>query len=331
MLRPALTITIAAALLCSACSGDTGDSGGEGFGLSGGTGLQAALGRVAANDKTRQYVEYGEVARLSRLVEDGVRYRSLLGYGFSPFATGYRIMADELRFDPTRMNGAVMAGQPPDQSGVLWGDYDLEAVERALADRDIPAEDSADGKRWTSAGDHELSPDGPLVDIVPTAGLNDIHTADGTFAYSSSRAGLEAVTEPGEDTLAGDPLLVRLADCLGDVSAAVLVTKVEGDPMSYAVGVRAAEDGAATDVACIAPPEGDAKALRDRVEGELKTGKVPSVQQPWADLLPKATVDVVEDGSVVRVEAKPAEDEPVGRVMQMLQKRDLPALAGSAG
>jgi hypothetical protein len=325
VLRPTLTITVAAVLLCAACSS------GDGFGItgeSGGTGLRAALGRVAANDQTRQYVEYGDVARLSKLAGDGERYITLLGYGFSPLANTYKIMAKELRFDPTKMDGAVLAGQPPDQAGVLWGDYDVDALERALADRDIASEDSGDGKRWKVADDQEIDFEGPLVDIVPTAGLNSIQTGPGVFAYSSTRAGVDSVTAPGDDTLADDPLMGRLAGCLGDVSAAVLTTKVEGDPMSYGVGARIPADGAATEVACLAPVDGDAKALRDKVEQELKNGVVPSVRKPWAELLPNATVELVENGSVVRIEAKPA-DGPVGRVIQLLQNRDLPALAGS--
>jgi hypothetical protein len=322
--RPALTITVAAVLLCAACSSA------DGFDLADeSTGLRAALGRVAANDQTRQYVEYGDVAALSKLAADGERYQSVLGYGLSPLANTYKIMAEKLHFDPTKMDGAVLAGQPPNQAGVLWGDYDVDALERALADLDIPAEDSGDGKRWRSADDQEINFEGPLVDIVPTAGLNNIQTGPGVFAYSATRAGVDSVTAPGDATLAGDPLLGRLAGCLGDVSVAVLATKAEGDPMSYAVGVRVTSDGAATEVACIAPPEGDAKALRDSVEDELKNGVAPSVRKPWAELLPDATVALVEQESVVRVEAKPAGDEPVGRVIQMLQQRDLPALAGS--
>jgi hypothetical protein len=225
------------------------------------------------------------------------------------------------------MDGAVLAGQPPDQAGVLWGDYDVDALERELTDRDIPAEDSGDGKRWKSAEDREIDFQGPLVEIVPTTGLNNIYTAHGVFAYSSTGAGVDSVTAAGDDTLADDPLMRRLAGCLGDVSAAVLVAKVEGDPTSYGVGVRVTSEGAATEVACLAPP-GDPKALRDRVEDELKNGTVPSVRKPWAELLPNATVELVELESVVRIEAKPT-DGPVGRIIQMLQKRDLPALAGS--
>jgi hypothetical protein len=319
-----LKITIVAALLCAGCSGDGGDSGGGGG--SGGD-LLAALERVAATDATRQYVEYGDVALLGNLAHDGKRFLSLVGYGFSPIAPVSQIMAEELHFDPATMDGAVLAGQPPEWSGLLWGDYDVKAVDGSLRDRHIPAADDQGGTRWTSGDDKEINLNGPLTGIARTSELNDIHTGSGTFGYSASRAGLEAVTAPGDDTLADDPTLKRLAGCLGDVAAAVLAAKVHGETTAYAVGVRATAENVITEVACFAPDR-DAKGMRDHVAGELKNGTAPATQQPWRELLPGASVDLAEFGSVVRVTAKPGDDAAVGRVMQMLQTRDLSALAG---
>jgi hypothetical protein len=326
-------IIIAAAMLSAGCSGDggaggdSGDGGRDGGGWlgSGDSGLKAALGKVAATDATRQYVEYGDVAVLGRLAHDGKRFLSLVGYGFSPIAPVSQLMAEELHFDPATMDGALLAGQPPDWSGVLWGDYDVEAVDGALRDRDIPAEKDGEGTRWTSGEDKEINLNGPLTGIARTSELNDIHTAAGTFGYSSTRAGLAAVTAPGDDTLAGDPTMASLGGCLGDVSAAILAAKVKGETTAYGVGVRASDGGAVTEVACFAPDR-DPEAMRDRVAKELKDGTAPSTQQPWRELLPGASVDL--SGSVVRVTAKPGEDAAVGRVMQMLQTRDLAALAG---
>src|SRR3954454_14534054 len=252
-------IIIAAAMLSAGCSGGDGDSGdsagsGQGGGWlgSGDSGLTAALGKVAATDATRQYVEYGDVAVLGRLAHDGKRFLSLVGYGFSPIAPVSQLMAEELHFDPATMDGALLAGQPPDWSGVLWGDYDVEAVDGALRDRDIPAEKDGECTRWTSGEDKEINLDGPLTGIARTSELNDIHTASGTFGYSSTRAGLAAVTAPGDDTLAGDPTLGGLAGCLGDAAAAILAAKVNGETTAYAVGVRASDGGAITEVACVA-------------------------------------------------------------------------------
>jgi hypothetical protein len=321
-------IIIAAATLCAGCSGNSGD-GGEGSGGgwlgSGDSGLTAALGKVAATDATRQYVEYGDVALLGGLAHDGKRFLSLVGYGFSPIAPVAQLMAEELHFDPAEMDGALLAGQPPDWSGLLWGDYDVKAVDGALRDRDIPAERDGDGTRWTSGEDREINLDGPLTGIARTSELNDIHTAVGTFGYSSTRAGLAAVTAPGDDTLAGDPTLGSLAGCVGDVAAAILAAKVKGETTAHAVGVRATNGGAVTEVACFAPDH-DPEGMRDRITKELKNGTAPSTQQPWRELLPGATVDL--SGPVVRVTTKPGDDAAVGRVMQLLQTRDLAALAG---
>jgi len=327
-------IITAVSMLCAGCSGSGeggGDDGGDdgGFGLSGtgGTSLRGALARVAATDTTRQYVEYGDIAVLSKLAHDGKRFLSLVGYGFSPIAPVAQIMAEDLHFDPAKMDGGLLAGQPPEWSGLLWGDYDLKAVDGALRGRDIPAEADGEGTRWTSGEDKEINLSGPLAGIARTSELNDIHTAAGTFGYSSTKAGLAAVTAPGDDTLADDPALSPLVDCLGDVSAAILAPTVQGETTAYAVGVRANSDGAVTEVACLAP-DGDAKGMRDHIADELKNGTAPSTRQPWRELLPDASAELTEDDAVVRVEAKPGEDAAVGRVMQLLQTRDLGALAG---
>jgi hypothetical protein len=323
-------ITIAAAMLCAGCSGDDGDGSDGGDGSGGGagdTGLKAALERVAATDTTRQYVEYGDVATLTTLAHDGKRFLSLVGYGFSPIAPVAQLMAEELHFDPAKMDGALLAGEPPNWSGLLWGDYDVDALDGALRGRDIPAEDDAGGTRWTSGKDKEINLNGPLAGIERTSELNDIHTGSGKFGYAATRAGLAAVTTPGDDTLADDPTLGRLAGCLGDVAAAVLAAKVDGETTAYAVGVRTTSDGAATEVACFAPDR-DPKGMRDHVAGELKNGTAPSIRQPWRELLPDASVDLAALGSVVRITAKTGDDAAVGRVMQLLQTRDLAALAG---
>ncbi len=325
MSRP-LTLAVALLLACCAgCSGDgeSGDAGGSD------TGLRAALARVAATDSTRAYAEYGDVALLGKLADGaaGKRFLSIYGVGFSPIAPTSRTIADELRFDPMAMDGAVLAGQPPDTAALLWGDYDVAAVEQALAGRDVPAEDDADGRRWTSADDRELSLDGPLAGVARASELNVIHTADGAFGYAPARAGLDAVTTPGDDTLADDPVMHRLSGCLGEVAAAVLIAPGEDDATAYGVGVRATASGDVTEIACISP-DGDPKGVRDHVERELADGTAPSSRQPWTELLPDATVDVVEFGAVVRVAAKPGAGDPVGRVMRLLQTLDLAALAG---
>jgi hypothetical protein len=327
-------LTLVVALLLACCAGCSGGDGAGGSGSSddADTGLRDALAKVAATDATRSYVEYGDVTLLGTLTEregeQGKRFVSVFGYGFSQLATTSQILAEQLHFDPRTMAGAVQAGEPPQTAGLLWGDYDVAAVEKVLADRDIPAEDDAGGKRWTSAKDRELQLDGPLAGIARTSELNVIRTADGTFAYAPARAGVDAVTEPGDDTLADDPVMHRLSGCLGEVAAAVLVAPSDEDTTAYGVGVRVTEDGDATEVACLAP-DGDPKGMREHVEQELKDGQTPSTRQPWTELLPDATVDVVEFDSVVQVQARPGVDKPVGRVLQMLQTRDLAALGGA--
>ncbi|MPZ80044.1 MAG: hypothetical protein GEV28_06485 [Actinophytocola sp.] len=314
-------VVAAAVLLASGCSG--GD--GPGWVASAIPGLLGALGKATATDTNRTYVEYGDLAQVRALTDrDEDRFQGISGYGYGVLAPMTVVISEELGFDPRAMDEALTVGRPPDWAGVFWGDYDVAELDQELEGRDIPSEKSGDGTRWTSADDREINFEGPLAGIARTSELNNIRTADGSLAYAPTRAGLGWVTDPGADTLADDESLRALAGCLGGVTVAVL-SRPEGDVTAYAAGVRAPSADDVTDVACLAP-DGDADALRDHVERELRDGTTPSSRQPWSELLPAAEVDVVD--GVVRIEATPGADSPVGMVMRMLVTNDLAALAG---
>lgn len=314
VIRAVLAVSVLAA---SGCSSGVGPASAL-------PGLLSALGKATATDQNRTYVEYGDLAQVRKLVDgDEDRFQSISGYGYGVLAPMAVVISEELGFDPRAMDEALTVGQPPDWAGVFWGDYDVAALDKELGGRDIPSEESGDGTRWTSAADQEINFEGPLAGIARTSELNDIRTADGSLAYAPTRAGLGWVTEPGADTLADDERLSSLAHCLGAVTVAVL-SQPEGGT-AYAAGVRAPSADDVTDVVCLAPA-GDADALRDRVEGELRDGTTASQRRPWSEVLPGAEVDVVD--GVVRIEATPSADGPVGVVLRMLLTRDLEALVG---
>ncbi len=298
--RTKIVIAVSAMAALGAC-------GGGGDATPDDEGLMAALGEVRATAETRVYVEYGSPGRIKALA-DQARFQQLQGYGYSSIANYSKVIADKLDFDPAELDEAVVAGQPPRWTGVLRGDYDVAAVDGKLGDLGIDSQDDDGGTRWNSADDYEIDlADGPFRGIVTTSEFNNIRTADGSFAYSPARAGIDWVTDPGGETLADDDTVAPLATCLGDVVAATIV---EGQ----AVGVRVAGSDA-TEVICL---EGD----KGRVERELADGAVPSTRQPWSDLLPEAKVDDAGDG-LVRITAKPK--DAVGRSLRLIVTRDLAA------
>lgn len=297
-MRKPLVIIIAAALVLAGCSDDEAER----------TGLLDALGKVAATAQTTVSVEYGEPAKVTALLDrDRNRFQALQGFGYSSIATYGKILGDKLSLDFDGFDGAIFVGEPPKQATMLWGDYDVAAVDGKLSDLDIDSEKKSGGTRWRSADDYEINlENGPFTEAAPPAQLNDIQTGDGKIAFAPAAAGIDWVTEPGLTTLASDDVLAPLATCLGDVVAAQLLATGE------AVGVR--ED--ATEVICL---DEDAAQVSQALKG-----KVRSTGQPWDELLPGAKVG--EDGSLARITVPAQDDRPAGRVMRMMQSGDLAGL-----
>jgi hypothetical protein len=297
VLKP-VAIIVSAGLLLAACSDE---------GTDGDTGLLGALGRVRATAETRVSVEYGEPAEVRALLDkDKSRYEILRGFGYGSIAPFSVTVENTLGLDLTGFDGAIFVGKPPKQATVLWGDYDVSAVDGKLRDLDIDSESAFGGTRWHSANDYEINFEGPFTDMAPPQQFNNIVTGNGSFAFAPAAEGVEWVTQPGDKTLADDDALVSLAKCLGDVVTAQLEATGE------AVGVR--EDG--TQLICL---KGDQGKVSDALKGEM-----PSTGRPWDDVLPNAKVD--QDGALARVTVPPPADGLVGQVMRVMQNGDLEGL-----
>ncbi|HEV2777925.1 MAG TPA: hypothetical protein VGX25_00855 [Actinophytocola sp.] len=309
-----IAILSAVVVVAGACS-----SGGSGSALLG------ALGKVRATDSTRQWIEYGDLAALRSLRDaNRDRFLSLTGSGMSNIARYDKTVAENLAFDPLSMRTAVTAGAPPNWSGIIWGFYDVAAVNDKFAALGIERTGDLGGTTWSASPDGTIRIDSPLVETAGPATLNNVRTAPGSFAFSPKRDTLALVTDPGSDTLADDPTIRSMAHCLGDVVAAV-ISRARG-PETLAVGVRAPSATDVTEVICVAPATRDPAALRDHARSELQTGRSALSGRPWSELLPDATVQVTGLPPAVQILAKPAPDAPAGRSIQMLLAADLDAL-----
>lgn len=302
------------------CSDDA--EGGE-------SGLLEALGKVRATDSTRGYVEYGNVAATRALHEaDRERFVTLTGFGMGNLRTYYKVVSEDLAFDPLTMRAAIMAGNPPGWSAIIWGDYDVNAVNNRFAGLGIERASNGDTTTWTTSADGTIDLNRPIVKIAGATTLNNVRTAPGSFAFSPTRDTLSWVTDPGGDTLAKDPTMKTLAQCLGDVVAAI-ITRAEGRTESVAVGVRAPSTTDVTDVICVAPGTRDPASIRDHATGQLAGGQSPQANRPWSELLPNAKVETASlPDPVVRITATPGAGNPPGRVIQMLLNRELNTLLG---
>ncbi|MFC4857383.1 hypothetical protein [Actinophytocola glycyrrhizae] len=259
------------------------------------------MAKVRATSDSRTSVEYGAPARLREL---GERFLALQGYGYGTIANTAKRVDEAIGVDPGTFDEGLLVGQPPRWGSVLWGDYDVAAVDSRLAGMGIERAEQDGATLWTSGADLEIDFDGPFIGVVQTNQFNVIRTAEGAFAFAPARAGVEWVSVPGDETLAADERIGGLARCLGDVVAA----RIERE----AAGVL--EDG--TEVFCLA-------ADKDAVEKAL-AGDVPSTRQSWDELLPGATAEA--DGDLVRVTAPGRDGAPVGRVLRAMVTGDLRAL-----
>ncbi len=282
------------------------------------TGLLGALAGVRATDGSATQVEYGEVAALRALAERDGRFLGLVGYGYSRVAAQHRVLADVVGFDPGLATTAVQVGRDS-WAAVLRMDVDVAAVDAKLT----ALGGRRDGGTWTTAGDDEISPDGPLARQGVVTGFQRVRVQAGSVAHATGAEALRWVTEPGGRTLADDPMVGELARCLGEVSAALVSRPKTGLPM--AAGVRTTAAGEATEVVCV--PDENPKALAGRVRDNLETGQ--GAREPWSAVLPGARVEQPADQTgVVRVLVPAVPGAQVGRVFTVWHSGDLPALFG---
>jgi hypothetical protein len=298
-------------------------------------GLLGALWRVRATDNTRKYVEYGNVAQIRALVDaDRQRFLSLTGSGMSRLGQYYQTVSEDLAFDPLSFREAVTVGYPPDWSGILWGDYDVDAVNQRFADLGVERSERDGATFWTADPNGGFQVDAPLTGIAGPATLNNVRTRPGSFAFSPRQDTLTWVTEPGDDTLAGDPTITALAGCLGEVISATFHTEAGTRPEPVAVGVRAPSAADATDIICVAPNSRDRAAEILRHTSELlATGRTsgPGLGsgQPWSTILPNATAELTgESTSVVRIVSSPGADHAPGQTQRLMSRGELTELLG---
>jgi hypothetical protein len=318
----AITLGVVTMAGVAGCSDDA-DGGG-------GSGLMAALGKVKATDSTRGYVEYGNLDATRSLHEaDKKRFVLLTGFGTGELRNYARVTAsaEGLGFDPQAQRTAIAAGSPPEWAAIIWGDYDVNAVNGRFAELGIERSANGDTTTWTSSADGDIDLRDPLVQIAGPGTLNNVRTAPGSFAFAPKSQTLSWVTDPGGDTLAGDQTMKSLANCLGDVVAAVINRSRDSDA-TIAVGVRAPSTTDVTEVICVAPGTRDPASIRDHITSELADGRAPATGGPWSDLLPNAKAELAGLPSAVRVTATPEADKPAGRVFQLMVNRSLDGLIG---
>lgn len=313
-------VTAAALLtLTTACSGGSGA----------GTGLQAALGRVADTSGNRSQIWYDDTARLVSLAGTGASQKGfapLRGMGAATIAQVPQLLAPATGISIYAENYAITAGAPPRDVSLLAGGQNAGTVTSRLT-----------RLGWKRKGSMLAAPS-PLT--MKNASANAIYalnlaqvTASGSdIRYGGQHADLGQIGQPGGKTLASDPVISALASCLGDVVTAWIGSYTQAGlrtaPAEVAVGVLKPSGNSATPqaVACASWPSAAAAASYQRnLKTALATGASLSRGERYSALLKHASVrNAGGPQHVVAWQAGTPGNAAL--VIEMVQNIDLPAL-----
>jgi hypothetical protein len=322
------------ALLLSLLAGCSGGGSGSSSGGGGhGTGLRAALARIADTAETRREVAYDDTAALVKLGGKGwsskSQYGRLRGFGASSLVAFEQLLAENPGINVLDADYTVSAGRPPARVGLLAGGQHEDKV-NGLTKRG-----------WKRKGDHLAAPglgatdeDHP-EDAEMALEMATVAPGGSDMAYGDASGKLDWVARPGKQTLATDSAIGAVAGCLGDVVAAQITASyganyaTAGKPDLVAAGIRRphGDSGTPHAVVCVSwPDSGAADQYTDTLKAALASGKSRMTQDRYADLLGHPTVR--NAGGATHLVAWDT-DTPGNAmlVFQMISSSDLPGLA----
>jgi hypothetical protein len=285
--------------------------------------LLRALSRIADTDMTRKGFAFGDTAALRGLPgrTDGNRWSSLVGVGQRDLA-GLEAVAGRAGIHLAAAEYAISTGVLPDVMSVLAG-----------GQHEALARDGLTAAGWQPSGDGFLvappqrAEDSHLVLAMPKAlprGTDLLYGEQSTVAAN-------AWAEP-EESLARAPEIVRIADCLGDVVAAVMVRTIGRDQaVSVSVGIRRPRDATETGrvVICSAWPDAAAAQRSATAQRDGYATGSTSGNLRYDEVFTEFRADVLDGPRhMVRAEAgyaDPRRHQP-SAVLSLLQNNDLPGL-----
>ncbi|KAA2259406.1 hypothetical protein F0L68_20905 [Solihabitans fulvus] len=324
MRRTLATLIALSALLVAGCSGST--TPGHVLPAAQATPLRAALARIAATDDTRTSVAYDHTSTLVRLAGKDWSigaggFASLRGAGAGAIAQYGSILQDKANIRLFDADFAISAGKPPKQLVLVAGGQNDQA-RQGLSQLGWQEDNGV----LRAPGLDKLSEDLGALEFS----LAQARVSGSDLVYGGMGSKLDDAS-PSGPTLADDPTIGGLADCLGDVVAAAIDTPVlhgKLHPTAIAVGVRAPGNNSDTPhiLLCASWPDADAaNQYTTLLRKALDSASSAVTNQPWRDRLSGVTVhDPTGDRHIVGWDA----DTPNGRattVLQMMMNLDLPA------
>jgi hypothetical protein len=298
-------------------------------GASGGDSLDAALTHVADTAATRSQIAYDHTAELVRLSGTGLRttpkgFGVLRGWGASPLAEFLAVLTGDTGISLLKGDYAITAGSPPRMVTLVSGGQSGSLVTSHLTKLG-----------WKQNGGMLTAPPfnsgGSQKAAQYSLSLHVVRTTGSDVTVGGSGANLSQIGTPHGPTLASNPVVKALANCLGDVVAAQIGVGGNlggGHPVAVAVGIRTPSSNTVTPhaIACVAwsSQAGATKYMADARKA-LSSGLSVATNQPFSVLLSHPSVTDL-GGSQHIVEWQADTSSRADLIFAMYEQMDLPAL-----
>ncbi|MFI6350170.1 hypothetical protein [Streptomyces sp. NPDC050560] len=340
----AAAVVVLATLAAGGCGGGGDDDGSNADAPPVGAdspALLRELAQVRATDRARAWTTYGDLAA-QRALGDGTAPSTLFtlsGYGWPTTQARDVEARGKLGLSGAAADRAIEIGETHG-TGRFDGGVDTGAVADG-AKRLGGHEDGSAGPLtvWRLAADDAVAKNGDIAQLSRgSADFNVIAVGKDTVVRAQSAAAAKDLAADNKgDTLARDPEVRAVADCLGTPLAATFsdrhITAGGASPkpadFTTGAGVTGSDPKKLTQVACrTTGSAAEAKRTATALRTELAHGTTRLSRLPWNTMLADAKVSVVA-GTTVKVTATSKKSPQV--VLEMMRSGDLSDLLDTSG
>lgn len=333
--RVAAAVAVAATLSVVSCSSSSNGSPQ--------TGLQQAMASVPASAAARSYFEYGSPAALRELgvlhpaaVHNNGKvfdptWSRMVGIGTGSLADYATLLPRDLSLNVLTADNAITIGQPPNVATRIDGAINASAVTAKLRGFGAKPRTFGGVKGLSLGADNSVNVNSKLTrKLYVLNELDQVVVTNEQFAASPNSATLQDVIGDNGTSLLDTGSYGDMADCLGDVLAAVVTDDGSDRTALFGVGVRTPASATATrhEVVCFLPHNGARSTVLAAVRHYVAPHAVdPVSDEPMSKLIAHAAVTT--NGSLVRADLTMRSQTPPGFVVPLLYNRVLPYWDGS--
>jgi hypothetical protein len=302
------------------------------------------LKNIHAGSQTSDSITFGDTTQLAEANGgSGAAHTGplawTLGFGADQLGEYSSILPPLTGFDPSSATSAISVGNPPNLVSVLYGSFDPAAIGTKLAAWGYHKQDRGGGvTAWVFADDHKIDMTklDPDTGVGPGMGgwLNVIWVSKTSIAYGRATSDLAAAVPAQSTSLADDPMIGSLADCLGSPLAVMLLTGQKQIQSSAVTGIAFGITGTGTadlqEEICVAAPDAaGAQTLAAGFTKAVGSGFDYRLAQPFSAMFSAPQTKVIGGSAhVVRLSAKPVAGQDPTVLFKMVQESDFLSLLG---